>query len=333
MPLFVRAAGAVLLLSVAAAKAVAPAAELNSTAARLEALVRDMAEGQQGAVAAAPTPQRLAEEDVVILEGAERRRLGVCNCNGGYRNGASSGSPTCAKVENGRHVCYPQRSDGRCSDHAATACRGSGSSRPSASPAPMLFDAEAEPDEVYLNVNLQLHDAHTTSAAQLPSPDQFAHALAALTHLGRSNINVVTTWGAPVGVRAATSVAQQPTEATALAAERTTATLHATFQVRNARRREALEALLQLSEELPEIAGHSYSIVHMQVFERSQNPLVCTAQGENRKSEAQNLLRQLVELKRTEVELMRRGVQQSAGAATCDTQLLQRIAHRLGVTV
>ena len=92
MPLFVRAAGAVLLLSVAAAKAVAPAAELNSTAARLEALVRDMAEGQQGAVAAAPTPQRLAEEDAgrhprEALSQTVQATLGI------HKVGGSDGQP------------------------------------------------------------------------------------------------------------------------------------------------------------------------------------------------------------------------------------------------
>ena len=81
-----------------------------------------------------------------------------------------------------------------------------GGGRPQASPAPSFFNAEEQDaDDVYLNVNLQIYDAHTNSSA-LPSADQFAHALAQLTSTRRSRVNVLVTRGAPQGVRAGTPV-------------------------------------------------------------------------------------------------------------------------------
>ena len=59
---------------------------------------------------------------------------------------------------------------------------------------------------------------------------------------------------------------------------------------------------------------------------------ICAAHEESVKAEATALLRQLVALKRTEVELMQQGVVQNAGHAVCDDALLQRIAHQLGVS-
>ena len=109
--------------------------------------------------------------------------------------------------------------------------------------------------------------------------------------------------------------------------------MSATFSVRSARRRSQLEALLSLSEELPRIGGVSFRIAHLQVFEQATHPLVCNAERETDKSEAAVLLRQLVELKRQEVALMRQGVAQAATASSCDNTLLQAIALRLGVTL
>jgi hypothetical protein len=325
-----RAGLPLLLVGAACAAAVAPLHEAHSpndqsSTARLEALVRDMAE-QQGAIPA-PTPEGHSE-DVVILEGSERRRLGRCTCNH-YRNGARAGSPVCNKMEGGQRVCYPQNA-GTCSDREATLCGSSGGGgRPQASPAPSFFNAEEQDaDDVYLNVNLQIYDAHTNSSA-LPSADQFAHALAQLTSTRRSRVNVLVTRGAPQGVRAGTPVTAAQASA---GASGTTATVQATFAVKTTARREALEASLLLSEELPEINGRSFRIVHQQVFEASGHPLVCAAHEESVKAEATALLRQLVALKRTEVELMQQGVVQNAGHAVCDDALLQRIAHQLGVS-
>ena len=80
------------------------------------------------------------------------------------------------------------------------------------------------------------------------------------------------------------------------------------------------------------VSRELFRIVHQQVFEASGHPLVCAAHEESVKAEATALLRQLVALKRTEVELMQQGVVQNAGHAVCDDALLQRIAHQLGVS-
>merc|ERR1719454_1694531 len=136
------------LLSVVGAAAAAPTpaspAKVANATEQLEALVSDMASRQNDAVAA-PTPKKVEEDLVVMEEGAERRRLGACGCNGGYRNGAGSGGPVCSKKEGSKSVCYPAMGNGQCSDNTMTKCGKS--SGPSASPAPsagrMLLDAES----------------------------------------------------------------------------------------------------------------------------------------------------------------------------------------------
>ena len=339
LALTLRPVGVLLVLGAACAAAVNPASSERSKStvanmtARLEALVRDMADGQQSG--GAPAPEKLYEEDVMILEeGSEnRRRLGACNCNGGYRNGATRTSGVCAKVENGRNVCYPQMSDGSCSVTTAVRCGARGGSTPTASPTPLLSDEEAEPGQAYLNVDLQLFNPHISGPSQLPSPNQFRSALAALAEVSENRVNVITTWGAPTGVRsgAAQQQGDEAAASTVTSATRTTATVHATFSVRNEQRRETLSTLLSLSEELPEIGGESYTIINHQVFEQASRPLICDAAGEQEKSDAAGLLRQLVELKRQEVELLRQSVTQAAGQTACNQPLLQRIATRLGI--
>lgn len=267
---------------------------------------------------------------MILEEGSEqRRRLGVCNCNGGFRNGASRSTAVCAKVESGRNVCYPQMSDGSCSVATAVRCGARGGSNPTASPTPLLSDEEAEPGQSYLNLNLQLFNPHIAGPSQLPSPDQFASALAELASVNANRVNVITTWGAPTGVRS--GVAQQQAGEGPASATRTTATVHATISLRSEQRRESLSTMLTLSEELPEIAGESYRIVNLQVFEQASQPLVCDAEGEQERSDAAGLLRQLVELKRQEVDLLRQSVTQAAAQTACDQPLLQRIATRLGI--
>jgi hypothetical protein len=321
-----------LLVGTASAAADAPKQEKGAASvapnarARLEALVRDMATGQQGA--AAPTPQQI-NEDVVILEGSERRRLqSSCRCDE-YRNGASSGSAVCNKVESGRRVCSPQMSNGACGDATATACAGSGAN-PAASPAPTFFDAEpTEAEQVYLNVDLRLQSAEISSASQLPSAAQFVQALAKLTGAESSSINVNATLGVPAGVRSSAAV-EQPSVASQAGA---TVTLRATFAANDHPQREALEAQLQLSDELRGVHHHTFHIAHVHVHSASRHPLVCSTEVEGVKAEAATLLRQLAALKQTEVDLTRRGLTQSFGAPVVDESLLQRMARTLNVQV
>merc|ERR1719440_691934 len=117
------------LVGLAAAAAVAPApqpakaAKANATA-QLEALVADMADAQQKGTASAPEPKPLGDD------AAHGRRLGRCNCGGGYRNGASALVPVCSKREATNNVCYPQKHGGTC-ELGEVRCGGS---RPAPSP-------------------------------------------------------------------------------------------------------------------------------------------------------------------------------------------------------
>lgn len=323
----------VALLGAAGAAAVAPSTvEVNSTAS-LEAIVAIMAEGQsKGNVA--PTPQRtIFSEDVVFLEQTQHRQLGRCVC-GEYRNGAAIGSPVCAKLEGGKSVCYPQMHSGSCSDLEATPCGSTGGGSVAASPAPTFLDAEMVEKDVYLNVNLQLLNTKTIAPSQLPNINEFALALAHLTSTPLSRINVLTTWGTPAGVRV-TGVVKAPLESAreggTSSGSGMTATVRATFAAKTIERREALETLLQFAEELPAIAGVSYRIVHLEVSEQIDYPIICEGKAEGAKAKASELLRQQVVLKTAEAELLRQGVLQSAGGAVCDDEQLQRIAHTLGV--
>ena len=90
----VRAAAPLLLLSAACAASVAPAATDAKSTEKLEALVRDMAKGQQEAAASAPTPKAL-DEDVMIFEGAERRRLGASDGSASHLRAARQPAAAC----------------------------------------------------------------------------------------------------------------------------------------------------------------------------------------------------------------------------------------------
>merc|ERR1719197_1621523 len=125
----------------------------------------------------------------------------------------------CAKVEAGKTICMPPHSDGQC-NRESVACRSAGGGGGLvASPAPVVFDADDDEEaNTYLNANLKVFHADVKSASQLPDADAFAKALAHITHLQRSKVNVVTEWGSTAKVKSAAS---------------TTATLHATFEVKS----------------------------------------------------------------------------------------------------
>lgn len=336
MVALVRLAGA-LLLGGAYAAAVdpleggGPSTDANATE-RLEALVRDMAAGQSAG--GAPTPQRMSD-DVVILddEGSDRRRLGQCSCDE-YRNGASASSAVCSKREGGNRVCYPTMGDGTCSDMTATLCSSSSSSGASASPAPFTFtDAEEETTYTYLNVDLQLYNEDTTSESQLPSASEFTTALSSVTGISSRRVDAITTWGAATSNTRSTSATQQHAATaaeTAMQNVATTATLHATFSLRNTRRREQVEAALRSAEELPEINDKAFSIVHVNVLDTSTYPLVCDEASEAIKGQAAALLQELTALSQESVALAQTAYGNATGAAVCDNELLERIAAQLG---
>ena len=297
----------------------------KAAAARLSEIVNGMAAGQQ---AAAPTPQTLSlDEDTVIMEArlGDRRALGRCRCDH-YRNGAASGFPLCAKVENGRTICMPQHNNACSSD--AVVCSDGGEGRAEASPDPSVGFVDAESDEsgdFYLNVNFQIHHAGTVAAAQLPTASQFVQALAEMARLSKARVNVITSWGAPgVQVRAS-GVAAQAAAHRGSSDAVNTATVHATFALKSDQRRDALEAMLQLAEELPVIDSVTYHITHVTILEHTTHPLVCNAAAETVKAEAAALLQQLVELKQEEVELLRTGAAHAANATACDPTALQTL--------
>ena len=258
----VRAAAPLLLLSAACAASVAPAATDAKSTEKLEALVRDMAKGQQEAAASAPTPKAL-DEDVMIFEGAERRRLGACSCSGGYRNGAHAGVPVCSKKEGRKNVCFPTMSNGMCNFNEATLCTAGS---PVASPTPTTLDAEEVEGSMFVDVNMQLYSASASN--QLPAPDAIAQVLASYAGVPVSRVSVLTTWDTSGDVRLpAGAVVQQPTEANAGAASPTWA--HASIAVGSAAARDALASSLTDRHEMPSING--FQIVATQVFQQSSN--------------------------------------------------------------
>jgi len=303
----------------------------GKAAARLSEMVNGMAQGQQ---TAAPAPQGLAlDEDAVIVEArlSNRRALGRCRCDH-YRNDAKPGSALCVKVENGRTICTPQHHHGCNSDFVACDARGEGQAEASPGPSVGFVDAEGDDSgDVYLNVNFQIHHESTAAgAAQLPTASQFVAALADMTRLPQSRVNVVTSVGASSGaqVRASGVAAQAAHGGGGSGAAVNTATVHATFAVKNDKRRDALEAMLQLAEELPVIGSVTYHITHVTILEHATHPLVCDAAAESVKADAAALLQQLVELKQVEVELLRNACAKAANAEHCNPSALQTLdAH------
>jgi len=87
--------------------------------------------------------------------------------------------------------------------------------------------------------------------------------------------------------------------------------------------------LLQLTEELPDMGGVSYRVVHIAILEQAAHPLVCSAPAESIKAESARLLQQLIALKEEEVQLLRRGSQRSANATNCDPTRLQKLSAQL----
>lgn len=288
-----------LMLGMAAGKAVNPeeatpdAAAAPAAVARLRSLVSDM-EARQPSVAAAPEPQPvLLDDDAVIVEAHARRELGSCKCKE-YRNGALKGSQSCVATEGSKKICYPRNSYGKC-DSGMSTCGGGGGGL-SASPAPssrMLADAEVtdEPGEAYLNVNFQIHNANVASESQLPPDEAFVDSLASHTGTSKQKLLAYVRWaeGASQG-SAATSAPQAGT-----------ATLHATFTVSSAKQREALEAQLQLTEELPQVNGLSFRVVLLTVNDEDRYPRVCARNA-----------------KKVEVEQQQRGTRRISNATECD---------------
>jgi hypothetical protein len=252
----------------------------NTTVTALEQLVENMAAGQTGAQ---HKQQRspMAAEDAVIMEGDHHRKLASCSCQE-YRNGASSGSMACAKVEGGKTVCYPAHHNGRC-NHEAVACRGTGSTASplSASPAPTFFDAEEEEQdkEVYLNINLQLVASAVTRASQLPDAKEFAKKLADVSKVSKGKVEVVTSFDGG------------------------STSLHATIAFPTRSKRETAETQLQLAEELT-VKGLTFTLAHMQVYDQTRSPMTCNSKAEGLKADAGALLARLVALKEEEVMLL-----------------------------
>jgi len=303
------------------AAAVAPTVEATKDAAepaptpepvsRLEQLVSSMAAGQQTLVGA-QSPNGV--EDVVIFEGEEnRRQLAKCRCDD-YRNGAVAGMPTCVHVENGRRICQPQQ-NGKC-DSRMIRCSGYG---PAASPTPYAAEEEVE-DLVYLNVDLVLSHPTLTSPSHMPSADAFAVALADLADVSREHVHTLTSFATQPMVKSAAMAPPIPGGSQI--------TVYATFALKGARRSEALETLLQLSDTL-RVAGTpgSFELKRLEVNEASSRPLVCSAGGEGLKAQAASLLHQLVSLKEAELSLLR----QMANTPPSDCGALNKVAGSLGV--
>jgi len=243
-----------------------------------------------------------------------RRQLASCSCDS-YRGGAVPGSMLCAKVEGGSTVCMPRQANSGC-DSVSVACIGAGGAkdRVHASPAPRFDDAEVDSEVVYLNANLQILHNDVKSKQQLPDAEAFASALAHLIKLPSGKVNVVTEWG---------KGKVRNTAATAM--------LHTTFELKSRGKREAVEALLQLTEELPSVGGRHFSVVHVQIFDQATSPLVCAKKAEGLKADAGELLRQLVALKEEEVSLLRRAGETAKKSCDCDSE--RALGASLGISI
>lgn len=321
------ALAAALVVSAAHAAAVSPETEAAARASHdapaprvLEDLVRDMAAGQDASVGAS---HRDAPEghDVFILEDTGRRQLGKCSCNE-YRNGASPEEPTCGKVESGRTVCMPQH-NGRCHGEYVT-CQGKKQfDVPTSSPTPYASDEDEDDGEGYVNVNLALSHAGSLSASQLPGDDAFAASLAKLGGMKSGSVHALTSWAAGNGQRSSDATAPS-----------TRVTVHATFTTKGSRRREALEAQLQMTESLivPGVAGN-FEVASLEILDQAVHPLICSPGAESLKADAKALLKQLVALKETELDLVRQAISRGTNPAPSDCDVLRKAAAQLGVDI
>jgi len=319
-----------LLCGAACGAAVAPEKQPEASRAdlthRLAELVSSMAAGQQ---TSAPKAEVVSlDDEAVIVEALDgnRRSLGRCRCDD-YHHAAAAGMDLCAKVESGRTICTPQHNN-RCKAEEVK-CSGRGD-RPAASPQPSaggdFSDAELqELGDVYINANFQIspEGGKTLSMQGLPTAEQFVTALAEMTRLSRSNIHVITSWDfANDKVRAAATRSVADRHLVTTAGDE--AMLHATFAIASERRRDALEALLQVTE-LLHIGGVTYKVNHVTILEHATHPLVCNAEAETVKAEAALLLQQLVALKQAEVELLQTGLAKSQNTTACDGAALHAL--------
>jgi len=322
------ALAAALVISAAHAAAVSPETEAASARSSgdspvprlLEDLVRDMATGQQASEATSRSEPE--EHDVFILEDTGRRQLGGCSCNE-YRNGASPEQPSCAKVENGRTVCMPMH-NGQCHSQYV-ACRGKkqfAADVLSASPMPRS-DVDEDGHDVYVNVNLALSHAGSISASQLPSADAFAASLAKLGDVESDRVHALTSWAAGNG--------QRSSDAMTLG---TRVTVHATFTAKGSRRREALEAQLQMADSLSVVGVvGKFEVVSLEILDQAMHPLICSPDAESLKTDASALLKQLVALKETELDLVRQAIARGSNPAPSDCAVLRKAAAQLGVDI
>merc|ERR1719331_1152605 len=153
-----------------------------------------MATGQQQMQQQGPATKPAITDEVVILDGQERRELAPkprsCVCTE-YRNGANRERPYCAKPEGGNKiVCSPQKLGAHGShvcNQESTPCAGEeefAMATARASPAPWWkFNDAEEEDQVYLNAQFELRPK---ANAVLPPAADYPIALANLAGMKSS---------------------------------------------------------------------------------------------------------------------------------------------------
>jgi len=296
----------------------------NETLSKLEKLVSSIADGQDE-VSAAPQP---VPSDVIILEEEEERlsrgrALSRCSCST-YLEGARAGDINlCVKANSGE--CRPY--NGGCASDMTYCSEGPvATTYVQASPSATVqtpnyqrsrnMDQEAE--FTYLNMVLELAAPSVTSFATLPSVDAFAAVFAAKGGVTSSRVQVSTTFGLP-----AQTALQGGSPSTT-----STASVHMTLHARN---RNSLRALEASFREMSVVTVDSirFSVLNFEVYPATDYPLVCTPRSETIKAETRDLLQQLVDLKRQEVQMLSNAL--TGGTETCSSPTLSALADHIGL--
>lgn len=299
-----------LLIAVFGARVAAggEASHVTETLAKLEALVGSMADGQ-AAAESRPAPVPIAD-DVVILE-EEHRRLSLpsCACNH-YEQGAKFSTATCFKRMAGKNYC---RSGQSCpSDY--TTCTVTA---PAPSPLAAAEDEE-ETTSTYVNAYLRVSSPSVTEYSQLPSASAFGVYLAQMTQVKVTQVKV------------STSMSAAPS-----------AMVHATIHVKDTQQKDEVSGALRGYSAIT-VEGKSFTVSFMSIEPSEAYPLVCTPEEETAAGikmpkralkeetvESAALLKEMVELKRQELELLRSALQ--GGSSTCSPSDIAGLSKRLGL--
>jgi len=293
------------------------ASHVAETLSKLEALVGSMAEGQES-LTSRPEPVATAD-DVVILE-EEHRRLSLpsCACDH-YEQGAQYATASCFKRMAGKNYC---RGGHSCpSDY--TQCQVT-APQPSPNAAPEVEEGTS----TYVNAYFKISSPSVTEYSQLPSASAFGAYLAQMTHVKVTQVKVSTSMS---------STARRDRQLSAAPS----AMVHATIHVKDVQQRDEVSGALRGYSSIT-VEGKSFAVSFVSIEPSEAYPLVCTPEEEaasgikapkralkEETAESAALTKEMVELKRQELELLRSALQ--GGSSTCSPTDIATLSQRLGV--